>query len=118
MPILDQSKADMDDPQQHVAWALTPVPISADGRPLVLPLTAIPYISEHLYKFGFRHHPELQTHKYAQAETSNFMAANTRVIPVDEEESAPVPAVDLSQISDAEADAVQAALDRRKGTSG
>lgn len=118
MPILDQNKADMDDPQQHVAWALTPVPIDASGRPLVLPLTAIPYISEHLYQFGFRHHPELQTHKYAQSEASNFMAANTHIVPIEDEEVVSVAEVDLSQISDAEAEAVQAALDRRKGVSG
>lgn len=117
MPILDQAKADMTDPQQHVAWALTPVPIDATGRPLVLPLTAIPYISEHLYRFGFRHHPELQTHKYAQEGATNFMAANTHVVPMEDEASAPAPEVDLSQISDEEAAAVQAALDRRKGAS-
>ena len=114
MPILDQNKANMDDPQEHFAWALAPVPISAEGRPLVLPLPALPFISEHLYKCGFRHHPELQEIEASQSEQTNFMAAGVEWVPVGEAEVV-VPEVDLSQISDAEAEAVQAALDRRKG---
>lgn len=75
-----QSESRMDDPKEFAAWAF------AAGVPdpryknltfqTLIPAPCFAAISEMLWKFGFRHHPELQTQwvpGYAGAER-NFVA--------------------------------------------
>lgn len=50
--------ADMSSPEQHVEWAL--VNMDSSGAPLVMPRMVLQQWSRHLYRCGFRHHPELQ----------------------------------------------------------
>lgn len=60
-----QSDSNMDDPKEHFAWAF------AAGVPdpryknltfnALIPAPCFAAISEMLWNFGFRHHPELQT---------------------------------------------------------
>lgn len=60
-----QSQSNMDDPKEFAAWAF------AAGIPdpryknltfnTLIPAPCFPAISEMLWHFGFRHHPELQT---------------------------------------------------------
>lgn len=112
---IDQSKADMGDPEQHVAWALSSFPVMGDGTPMVLPVLSLPFVSRHLWDCGFRHHPELQTIRQVVDTGASLASAGVRWVPVDDEGLVPAPEIDLSNLSDAEAQAVQAALDRRMG---
>lgn len=114
MPAISQAKADMQDPREHAVWALSPVPIDEGGTPLVLPLMSLQFISEHLWRCGFRHHPELQEIVASTDEHTAFMAGGVRWMPKDAVDE-PAPEVDLSAISDEEAAAIEAALARRKG---
>ena len=110
---IDQRKADMSDPEQHFAWALASFPVMADGTPMVLPVMCLPVVSRFLWECGFRHHPELQQVKQVVDPNAALQSAGVRWVPVEDEEKVPAPSVDLSNLSDAEAAAVQAALDRR-----
>ncbi|WP_433568067.1 phage gene 29 protein family protein (plasmid) [Nocardia sp. CA-151230] len=60
--VVTQDTADMDDPRQHVAWALAffPSPNPQMGAVPVYPVVR-EMQSELLVQFGFKHHPELQT---------------------------------------------------------
>lgn len=111
---IDQSKADMADPEQHFAWGLSSFPVMADGTPMVLPVMSLPLVSRHLWDCGFRHHPELQTIRQVFDANAALVSAGVRWVSVDDEDLVPAPEVDLSNLSDAEAAAVQAALDRRR----
>lgn len=111
---IDQRKADMTDPGQHFGWALSQFPVRADGTPMILPVPCLPFVSKHLWDCGFRHQPELQTIRQEADEAVALSQAGVRWVPSDGAPD-PVPTVDLSSLSDAEAAAVQAALDRRKG---
>lgn len=111
---VDQRKADMEDPYQHFGWALSLFPVREDGTPMILPILSLMWVSKHLWDCGFRHHPELQTICQEVAPGMALSQAGVSWVPCDGA-PAPVPTVDLSNISDAEAAAVQAALDRRNG---
>ncbi|WP_018119423.1 phage gene 29 protein family protein [Corynebacterium mastitidis] len=113
MPAISQAKANMEDPREHAVWALSPVPIDENGTPLVLPLMALQFISEHLWRCGFRHHPELQEIVASEDSHTAFMAGGVAWVPAAEAQ-APTPEVDLSALSEAEVAAVEAALERRK----
>lgn len=110
---IDQRKADMSDPEQHLGWALSQFPIREDGTPMILPVFCLPHVSRHLWDCGFRHHPELQTIRQEASEDVALAQAGVRWVPADGAPD-PLPTVDLANLSDAEAAAVQAALDRRK----
>ena len=60
-----QQDCDPENPQQHAAWCWAAgVPDPAPARPVPIPLIPPQLaagISEMLWNFGFRHHPELQT---------------------------------------------------------
>lgn len=112
---IDQRKADMSDPKQHAAWALSSFPVMEDGTPMVLPVISLPLVSEHLWRCGFRHHPELQEIEQRIDSSAALTSAGVRWVPMEDDEVVPAPSVDLSNLSDAEAAAVQAALDRRMG---
>ena len=60
-----QRDADPNDPQQFAAWVWAagipdPSPMRPDPIPVIMPALA-DAISQQLWDFGFRHHPELQT---------------------------------------------------------
>ncbi|KQB83897.1 phage gene 29 protein family protein [Corynebacterium oculi] len=113
MPAISQAKANMTDPREHAVWALSPVPIDEQGTPLVLPLMALQFISEHLWCCGFRHHPDLQEITASEDAHTAFMAGGVAWVPISEA-TTPTPEVDLSALSEAEVAAVEAALERRK----
>ena len=114
---IDQRKADMSDPDQHAAWAMSVVPMG-EGRPaMILPAPLLPGISRHLWDAGFRHHPELQTIRQESDESVALAQAGVSWVPCDgAPESEGVPEVDLSDLSDEQAAAVAAALERREAT--
>lgn len=56
--IPSQDRADMSDPEEHLAWAMIAMP--AFGQALVTPPEVLRTWSTHLYKCGFRHDPECQ----------------------------------------------------------
>ncbi len=52
---------DMDDPSQHLAWALGSMPSHQPGGiPVPIPPKSVPVWSKLLYDLGFRHHPDEQ----------------------------------------------------------
>lgn len=110
---VDQRKADMSDPQQFAAWALSSFPVRDDGTPLILPVVSLPLVSEHLYRCGFRHHPELQEIRQEVDERAGMLQAGITWVPCSGDEEESVPQIDLSNLTDAEADAVADALRRR-----
>lgn len=111
---IDQRKADMEDPEQHFGWALSNFPVREDGTPMVLPIMCLPIVSRHLWDCGFRHHPDLQTIRQQADPSVALEQAGVRWVLTDDGAPDPLPTVDLANLSDAEAAAVQAALDRRK----
>lgn len=110
---IDQRKADMSAPGEHFAWALSSFPVMGDGTPMVLPVVSLPIVSEHLWRCGFRHHPELQEIRQVVDGNAPLESAGVRWVAMDDEDLVE-PTIDLSNLSDSEAAAVQAALDRRK----
>lgn len=54
-----QHEMDMGDPEQHVVWALLNMG-SGMNAPMLLPTPVLKEWSRHLYRCGFRHHPECQ----------------------------------------------------------
>lgn len=60
-----QSECDSNNPKQHAAWCWAAgIPDPSPARPMPIPLIAPQLtegVSEMLWDFGFRHHPELQT---------------------------------------------------------
>lgn len=111
---VDQRKADMSDPEQHFGWAMSLFPVREDGTPMILPVLVLPIISKHLWDCGFRHHPELQTIRQQSSDDVALSQAGVRWVSCDGAPD-PVPSVDLSNLSDAEAAAVQDALNKRVG---
>lgn len=63
MAIPLQPQMDMDNPREHLLWAL----VSMGGKiaaPLLLPRPMMEDLSEHLYRCGFRHDPDAQERWY------------------------------------------------------
>lgn len=60
-----QCDSDMDDPKEFAAWAFSAGIPDPRGKGLgyqtLIPAPCFAAISEMLWNFGFRHHPELQT---------------------------------------------------------
>lgn len=60
-----QEQSDMDDPEQHFAWAFAagvPDPRGERfGNQPLIPAPCFPALSKMLWDMGFRHHAELQT---------------------------------------------------------
>ena len=54
-----QGQMDMNDPKEHVLWGLVNFGGHV-GAPLILPKKIMEELSRHLYRCGFRHHPEVQ----------------------------------------------------------
>lgn len=63
MSIPLQSNLDPDKPDEHALWALVNMGANA-GAPLILPEPVLRSWSEHLWRCGFRHQPELQEIDY------------------------------------------------------
>lgn len=62
--------ADLDDPYQHAAWALTQWPAYGDMAEMPMPVPLTPHMSSTLCALGFRYHPELAVlHKVHDANT-------------------------------------------------
>ncbi|WP_032402494.1 phage gene 29 protein family protein [Rhodococcoides fascians] len=57
-----QASCDMDDPEEHVLWALPGIE-EMPGVPLLTPEPGLRSLSKQLVEAGFRHHPELQVKK-------------------------------------------------------
>ena len=60
-----QRDCDPNDPKQHAAWCWAAgIPDPSPSRPVPIPLIGpmlVEGVSQMLWDFGFRHHPELQT---------------------------------------------------------
>lgn len=65
-----QQDSNMDDPKEFAAWAFAAGIPNPRGKHLgfqtLIPAPCYPLISEMLWNFGFRHHPELQTEWVAE----------------------------------------------------
>lgn len=111
---IDQRKADMDDPEQHFGWALSMIPMGQGKPALIFPAPFLPIISKHLHDLGFRHDPGLQT---LRQQVNGDVAMTQAGVDWVECDGAPepegAPEMDLSDLSDVEAAAVAAALERR-----
>jgi len=59
-----QTTCNPDAPDEHLLWALVGMAGPTSQAPLILPVDIMRKWSEHLYRAGFRHHPELQEIKY------------------------------------------------------
>lgn len=96
-----QSAANMDDPREHVAWALVGLAGPQAHAPMILPLAVQGSWSEQLYKAGFRHHPELQEIKYVPPakDTNWVMGAAGQWVDINEPLPAEVTAPDTSDLS-------------------
>ena len=83
--IIDQRKAEMDDPAQMAGWALSSIPPAPGSPPdtpsLVLPVLYLPVMSSHLHACGFRHHPELQTIHQEVDPRAALRSAGVRWVP-------------------------------------
>lgn len=116
---IDQRKADMEDPAQHAGWAVSSIP-PPDGNEempdLVLPVLYLPVLSTHLWRTGFRHHPELQEIEQDIDGDASLRSSGVKWVPIGTRApEEPAPVIDLSGLSDTEIAAVQAALDARRG---
>lgn len=60
MAIPTQATADMDDPEEHVLWALMGSLTTPDGDALITTEECLRKASKIIVGAGFRHHPELQ----------------------------------------------------------
>lgn len=63
MSIPTQQTIDPSKPEEHALWALVNMGANA-GAPLILPEPVLRSWSAHLWRCGFRHHPELQEIDY------------------------------------------------------
>lgn len=54
-----QATCDPENPEEHALWALVNF-AGVVGAPLLLPLKFMRGLAHHLWRAGFRHHPELQ----------------------------------------------------------
>lgn len=91
MPIRTLENSDMDDPEQHAAWALGLIP-GIGQSPLIFPENYASAISQHLFELGFRHHPELQSKKWRRpyrGQQTGFNPAGNWV-PIDDPDPDPV----------------------------
>lgn len=74
-----QSECDSNNPKQHAAWCWAAgIPDPSPARPMPIPLIGpmlVEGISEMLWDFGFRHHPDLQT-KWIQGNAGLGTIAN------------------------------------------
>lgn len=68
-----QSSCDMDDPDEFAGWAVKHL-CMASGDVLNLLENDARSVSAQLWKAGFRHHPELQTHRVLGAREGNLAA--------------------------------------------
>ncbi|MDO4606963.1 MAG: DUF2744 domain-containing protein [Bowdeniella nasicola] len=58
-----QKNMNMDDPEEHILWALVNIGGNIDA-PLLMPERVLRRWAHHLWECGFRHHPELQMRFY------------------------------------------------------
>ncbi|AZA08692.1 phage gene 29 protein family protein [Corynebacterium pseudopelargi] len=116
---VDQTKADMSDPEQHFGWAVASIPpvgYNPDLPNIVFPLLYLPWLSQFLWDCGFRHHPELQVIRQRVDESAPLRNAGVQWerIPNGEAVATPQPTgVDLTTMSDEDAQALLEALKAR-----
>ncbi|WP_440221166.1 phage gene 29 protein family protein [Dietzia sp. MNB45] len=114
-----QERADMADPEQHAAWLFIGLQMSSGDTLNFHPRDAA-RASRQLWQAGFRHHPELQSHKMAIPGGPNqqfLAAAGGDWVPVDTPEPAARVAsreVDISGMSLAECVDLEAHLRARE----
>lgn len=85
MAIPVRRSCDAENPREHVLWAL----VAMGGQipaPLLFPRPVMEDFSEHLYRCGFRHHPELQTRHYQPPESTDSIWGAAGGVWVDDEE--------------------------------
>lgn len=91
-----QNQVDGNDPEEHALWVTGCLNTAHDQITMAEPDARA--ISKQLWEAGFRHDPELQTHKFVGVGTGLVMGA--RWLPVDEDEETPADEVpDLSGLS-------------------
>ena len=104
MSIPIQSECNPNLPDEHVLWALVGLAGPSANAPLVVPVSILRKWSQHLYRCGLRHDPELQEIKYVppQGPQDWIMSAGGSWVDVSEELPAEVTAPDTSHLSAAE----------------
>lgn len=115
---VQQAKADMSDPEQHLGWALASIPpmdFNPEMPAVVFPLPYIPWFSKFLWMCGFRHHPELQEIVQQVDESAPLRNAGVQWVRREDADETPRPGVDLTALSDEEAAALLEALQERIG---
>ncbi|WP_151530523.1 MULTISPECIES: DUF2744 domain-containing protein [Corynebacterium] len=112
---IQQSKADMSDPEQHLGWALASIPppdFDPEQPNLVFPILYVPWFSRFLWMCGFRHHPELQEIEQVVDEASPIRNAGVSWQEKRDGEK-PEGDIDLTWLSDEQAAALLEALQER-----
>ena len=104
MSIPVQSACDPDLPEEHVLWALVGLSGPAANAPLIVPPSVLRKWSEHLYRCGFRHDPDLQEIKYVPPQGPHdwITSAGGQWVDVAEDLPAELTAPDLAGLSMAE----------------
>lgn len=69
-----QHTVNMDNPEEHLVWALLSMD-TRQGVPMLMPQPILRSWSKHLYDCGFRHHPELQAKYYRPPATDSTFGA-------------------------------------------
>ncbi|WP_280485349.1 phage gene 29 protein family protein [Nocardia cyriacigeorgica] len=98
MRLPTQDNCNPDDPKEAFQWAFVALPFEG-STPFIVQPEAREEWSEMFHKLGFRHHPELQTHKIRPPWRGQQHALNAtmEVVPVDEPDPTPVVVPDMSQ---------------------
>lgn len=96
-----QQDADPDDPRTALAWIAVGLPHANRTAPLIVDPGTLADWSEHWYRMGVRHHPELQEIKYFPPPASHNWAMGSagQWGPVEEEFPPEVSAPDVSHLS-------------------
>lgn len=99
----------MDDPEEHFLFALSNIP-GMGASPMIIPLQLGKVISAHLYKVGYRHHPELQEVKLLRPYRGDQTTLNPSAqwVPIDAEEPEPVVVPDITTLTVHEREAILA----------
>lgn len=115
-----QQDADSSHPRTAFAWAFVAMPIGSETAPLIVPVPSLEMMSEHFWKLGFRHHPELQQLKYSPPPANHnwIVGSAGHWVPMGEELPPEVTVPDISHLSTEEKSllAEQLARDLAKGS--
>lgn len=99
----------MSDPEEFAAWAVKHLCMSGGDVLNLLELDARS-VSEQLWNAGFRHHPELQTHRVLGAGEGNFAALGAEWGEIGDADPAPADAATVPDVRGWSLDAKMALL--------